>query len=63
MTDPSEYTRDASRSARSEPLVGELEAKEVLGGGDEAGDVEQRVVCDSITEQRARHGHRSLRGR
>ena len=41
-----------------EPLVGEAEGEKVLGGGEEAGDVEQRVVRDAVAEQRARRGHR-----
>ena len=39
--------------------AGELMADEVPGGGEEAGDAEQRVVCDAAAEQRARRrGHR-----
>jgi hypothetical protein len=39
--------------------VGELEAEEVPGGGEEAGDVEQGVVRDAVAEQRARRGPRA----
>ena len=45
-----------------EPLVGEAEGEKVLGGGEEAGDVEQRVVRDAVAEQRAGQGHRLGRG-
>ena len=44
-----------------EPRVGELEADQVPGGGEEAGDVAQRVVGDAVAEQRARRGHRRHR--
>ena len=50
------FDDDAGRSGDdlgSEPAVGELEAEQVPGGGEEAGDVEQRVVGDAVAEQRA----------
>ena len=34
-------------------LLGEHEAEQVPGGGEEAGDMEQRVVRDTVAEQRA----------
>ena len=37
-----------------EAETGETEAEEVLGCGEEAGDVEQRIVGDAVAEQRAR---------
>ena len=53
---------DAGRSGDDlggEPAADEHEAERVLGGGEESGDVEQRVVHDAVAEQRARRGHRA----
>jgi len=46
----------------AEPPGGEAESQQVLGGGEEAGDVGQRVVGDAVAEQRARCHDVALRG-
>ena len=51
---PSVARRDDDLGGEAGP--GEAEAEEVLGGGEEAVDVEQRVVRDAVAEQWARRG-------